>query len=55
MEHTLVRLALEHQMGAHEYQVAQGDLSTQPSQIFNVAPCMLPHLLYNPSHALFTL
>ena len=23
--------------------------------IFNVAPCMLPHLLYNPTHALFTL
>ena len=22
---------------------------------FNVAPCMLPHLLYNPTHALFTL
>ena len=21
----------------------------------NVAPCMLPHLLYNPTHALFTL
>jgi hypothetical protein len=24
-------------------------------KIFNVAPCMLPHLLYNPTHALFTL
>ena len=23
--------------------------------IFNVTPCMLPHLLYNPTHALFTL
>ena len=23
--------------------------------IFNVAPCMLPHLLCNPTHALFTL
>jgi hypothetical protein len=23
--------------------------------IFNVAPCMLPHLLHNPTHALFTL
>jgi len=23
--------------------------------LFNVAPCMLPHLLYNPTHALFTL
>jgi len=23
--------------------------------IFNVAPCVLPHLLYNPTHALFTL
>jgi hypothetical protein len=23
--------------------------------IFNVAPCMLPHLLFNPTHALFTL
>jgi hypothetical protein len=25
------------------------------SMIFNVAPCMMPHLLYNPIHALFTL
>ena len=25
------------------------------SPIFNVEPCMLPHLLYNPTHALFTL
>jgi len=23
--------------------------------LFNVAPCMLPHLLHNPTHALFTL
>jgi hypothetical protein len=23
--------------------------------IFNVAPCILPHFLYNPTHALFTL
>jgi hypothetical protein len=22
---------------------------------FNVAPCMLPHLFYNPTHTLFTL
>ena len=27
----------------------------QLKQIFNVAPCLLPHLLYNPTHALFTL
>jgi hypothetical protein len=25
------------------------------SAIFNVAPCMLPHLFYIPTHALFTL
>jgi len=24
-------------------------------KIVTVAPCMLPHLLYNPTHALFTL
>jgi len=24
-------------------------------EIFNIAPCLLPHLLYNPTHALFTL
>jgi hypothetical protein len=24
-------------------------------KIFNVAPCMLAHLFYNPTHALFTL
>jgi len=27
----------------------------QSLMIFNVAPCMLPHSLYNPTHALFTL
>ena len=29
--------------------------SNYPTTIFNVAPCMLPHLLHNPTHALFTL
>jgi hypothetical protein len=28
---------------------------TVTTAIFNVAPCMLPHLFYNPTHALFTL
>jgi len=30
-------------------------LTLQSICIFNVAPCVLPHLLYNPTHALFTL
>jgi hypothetical protein len=29
--------------------------SLSVTSFFNVAPCMLPHLLYNPTHALFTL
>jgi len=28
---------------------------TNAKDVLNVAPCMLPHLLYNPTHALFTL
>jgi hypothetical protein len=30
-------------------------VSLDVKYILNVAPCMLPHLLYNPTHTLFTL
>jgi len=33
----------------------RNDMKKLKIKIFNVAACMLPHLLYNPTHALFTL
>jgi hypothetical protein len=39
----------------YTYTTSGKDKEKALAAIFNVAPCMLLHLLYNPTHALFTL